>query len=138
MKANKIIIGGSILAAAGVAAYFFLKKKPPVAANPGAGTSTNPAANTQVPVTPNPVPAVVGGARVSHWPEGSLIRHSKNEKVFVIDAQGYRRYITNRQYFDRQGWNMKDVRSISLAEMIAIPEGARLAGLGNITHLLMR
>lgn len=130
MKDKKILIASGLLAVAGIAAFVFYRR-------------SAPSTTTQLPATLNPTPS--GGStttqtsspapqRVSSWPEGTLLRHGSNDKVFVIDALGYRHWISNRGYFDKQGYSMTNVKSISLSEMIAIPEGSPLSGLSGITR----
>lgn len=132
------MIASGLLLAAGVAGFIVYRKMTPPEQLPATTGQPSTGTNTQNTVTNaiNTLAPVVQQAvqRVSKYPEGTLLRHGSNDKVFVIDALGYRRYISSRSYFDANGYNMASVKSISLAEMVAIPEGARLGALAGFSR----
>lgn len=127
MKNKKVLIASGLLLAAGVAGYVAYRKMGTQSSNlileasttTGSGTVTSSASNTTTQTV----------KRVSAWPEGQLLRAGSDDKVYVIDAMGYRHWISNRGYFDSHGYKMANVKSISREQMLAIPELSPLAGL---------
>lgn len=111
MKTNKLLIGSGILLALVAGAYFLLKKPAPA---------------------PAPGGSAPGGSGTSGYPPGTLLRAGNDDKVFVIDDSGYRHWISNRGYFDKKGYKMSDVKSISQTELQKIPEASPLAGILSI------
>lgn len=83
----------------------------------------NPEANLQPPYIPPPNPVL------QKYPAGTLLRQGNDDKVYQVNSQGERQWITNRKKFDSMGLSMKNVRSISASEMNSIPMGSSLSGI---------
>lgn len=133
MDKQKLLIGSAVLALGviGIVAYKRMgagasnssSLLPTVTASTGSGSGSSTA--TQQPTAQTT-------QRVSTYPEGTLLRYGNDSKVYIIDAVGYRHWISNRNYFDRQGYKMADVKSITIQQMMAIPEASPLAGLAGL------
>lgn len=114
---------------------FLIARKHAAAVSTTLTASTGTSSGAQSPADSQPAPVVV--QRVSNWPEGTLLRHGNNEKVYVIDAKGYRHWISNRMAFDSSGYKMSDVKVITLNQMIAIPESTPLSGMNGLGNGLL-
>lgn len=122
-----MLIGSAVLALGVIGVVAYNKLRPADTSLPklvatgsgsGSGIDAQPAAPT----------------RVSAYPEGSLIRQGSDDKVYVIDALGYRHWISTRGYFDAHKYRMSDVKSISAQEMAKIPEASPLAGMAGLRN----
>lgn len=132
MKNKKIIIASGVLAVAGIAALVYYRRSAPVTTIPATASPQTPLKENTTTITQPTVSTAP--QRVSKWPEGTLLRVTGAEKVFLIDQMGYRRHITSRGYFDSNGYKMSDVISISLTQMLAIPEGPGLGALAGFSR----
>lgn len=135
MKNKKIVVASGLLLALGVVGVVTYRKLKNSAALPPSSSSPDILqASSGGIATTTPTATATGGQRVSNYPEGTLLRQGTDEKVYIIDARGYRHWISTRNYFDRHGYSMSNVKSISASQMQAIPELSPLAGLLGITR----
>jgi hypothetical protein len=63
------------------------------------------------------------------YPAGTLLRGGTSEKIYQIDAQGAKHWISSRAKFDSLGLSMSNVKSIPEAELALIPNGSNISGL---------
>jgi hypothetical protein len=63
------------------------------------------------------------------YPAGTLLRAGTDSRVYQMDTQGYRHWITTRSKFDSLHLSMASVKTITLTEMNAIPVGSTISGL---------
>lgn len=88
---------------------------------------------------PRPVlsttPVIVRSTITSKYPAGTLLRAGTDSKIYQMDAQGFKHYVSSRAVFDRLRLSMTSVRSITLAELNTIPTGAMLSGLSGFENM---
>lgn len=131
MNTTKIIIGSTILIGAAGLAYVLMKRS-----QSSWTDKTLPAGDTYADEpwfgsssgTTSTSPAT--SSRASKYPEGTLLRAGNSPEVYLIDAKGYRHWITSRSAFDRLSLSMANVKSITAGEMESIPRAENIAGLG--------
>lgn len=125
MNTTKIIIGSTVLIGAAGIAYMMMKRSQ---AQAGGSTASSSPGSSLLPSTVTTPPA--SSSKGSNYPEGALLRAGSSSEVYIIDAQGYRHWITSRSAFDRMSLSMTNVKSITAAEMESIPRAENIAGLG--------
>jgi hypothetical protein len=69
------------------------------------------------------------------YPAGTLLRGGTDSKVYQIDAQGQKHWISSLSKFNSLGLSMSNVKSIPAAELALIPNGANISGLAGFSNL---
>lgn len=127
-KKIMLVVGVGVV---GVAAYYLLMKKSPAAVHDtGENASSTASASASIPTSPTANALPVSASPSCPFPPGTLVRVGKDAKVFLINNQCQRQWITTRQKFDSLGLDMNNVVSVSTQVMNSIPLGADLSGLG--------
>lgn len=127
-KKIMLVVGVGVV---GVAAYYLLMKKSPAAVHDtGENASSTASASASIPTSPTANTLPVSASPSCPFPPGTLVRVGKDAKVFLINNQCQRQWITTRQKFDSLGLDMNNVVSVSTQVMNSIPLGADLSGLG--------
>lgn len=126
MKTTKILLLGAgtiAIAAVGLELYLYKKRRS------AAQTQPAPAAT----VSSSTSPAITPVTPACQFPTGTLLRQDSSEKVYQVNANCERQWITSRTKFNSMGLRMEDVFSVPRQVMESIKLGADLKGLGNIS-----
>lgn len=127
--AGKVAIGVLALAALGGGAYVLLKgNEDPQAPGAGPTGSGNSLIDKGLDLYGKGTDAAAKLAQ-QRYPAGTLLRGGDTTKIYQMDAEGKRHWISSRAKFDSLGLSMGAVKSISQAELLLIPEGSSIAGL---------
>jgi hypothetical protein len=132
MKNNKVILisVAVVMFIAIMLVIYFLVIKKPAATSPstsgpllGGGSSVGSKIQDVVNQAQDVATTVSNNLPKSKYPTGTLLRSGNDQRVYVIDEIGQRKWVSTRAKFDSLGFNMANVKSISNSEMLMIKEG---------------
>jgi Flp pilus assembly protein CpaB len=132
MSSKKILLIGAGVVGAGVLAYLYLNKSQ-AAQDAQAAAQLLPSSAPGSSATPTGTVAKPS----CPYPAGTLLRAGSDSKVYLVNDQCQRQWITSRSKFDALGLKMDQVYSVSNELINMVPRGADLSGLRGLSGFAM-
>jgi hypothetical protein len=138
--AGKVAISLAALALVGGGAYLALRTPATDTSGPALpqGSGSSPSILDKIVGTTDKVQNAASTVVKKLYPAGTLVRRNEEVKVYQIDAQGYKHWITTKDKFLAMGLSFDSVKKLNAIEFAAIPDGPNISGLLGFNSMSLR